>query len=885
MTVLLNSIRGSVTPQPTSDFVTVDGTNFISPSGEVFCWAGINTYDFFTYSPEIYHPNDSNFNNNNLTPLNHQPTADRIDAHMAYLKSQCVNVVRTWLFSHGTHRAGWTVNNQDVDTWHAFEPYKGVYHDDQFVMFDYIIDSAERHGIYLVPCFENWFLAYGGLWTRLKWEGEGPIRNSFSDMTQFFDRSTTAGAAAHQGYLDYVTYCLNRTNVFTNRQYKDEPAIASWELMNEPRVYPSTPEMTPGTILRDWVDVAGAHVKSIDSNHLLGTGQEGQGQIYGYFGNGSENGAPFVLVQQSPHIDWASAHYYPAISGQTTFTQTQGKATLCAWANDAHNTLGKPFVLGEYGVPNDQSPAAWMQTLCEAKDECPIEGIIPWWAGDGLWPHHMDDGEPYMAPGDPEWAVFCNCIAGDGSGNLIFPPVASDVGPLVAIENSLTSGTLVGLVSDPDNSNSELAYSILQSTCGTVNLNPNGGYTFTSPSTAGTCSFTYQVCDPDGQCDTGTVTYNVIEDTSTNENFITVSGTNFLDPDGNVFYFAGANAYDTFTYTPDASIPDNARIDAFFAALAADCVKVLRLWMFSNESWHGFEPSKGVYNEDQFKIFDYIIDSAGRNGVYLIPVFDNWNSAYGGIDQRLAWEGVTVGGIEDRTQFFARDTAAGQAAYQSYLDYITFALTRINTINGIQYRNDPTIMSWQLINEPRVYTDPWCTETVNGQILRDWVDDTALHIKTIDPNHLVGTGQEGQGQIWGYSGNGCQNGAPFTYVQQSPLIDYTSGHIYPEVAGLTPAQAVATIQAWVNESHNVIGKPFLLGEWGQFSDYSAQNKLAWWNTILDAVDNSGANGSLYWNAGDGNWSWHASDPEFIIAGSNSPEISIFCTHAGVMQAN
>jgi len=63
---------------------------------------------------------------------------------------------------------------------------------------------------------------------------------------------------------------------------------------------------------------------------------------------------------------------------------------------------------------------------------------------------------------------------------------------------------------------------------------------------------------------------------------------------------------------------DKARIDAHFARLQADEVTALRLWMFSHESWHGFEPSKGVYSEAQFMLFDYIIVSAQMHNVRLI---------------------------------------------------------------------------------------------------------------------------------------------------------------------------------------------------------------------------------------------------------------------------
>jgi hypothetical protein len=41
-----------------------------------------------------------------------------------------------------------------------------------------------------------------------------------------------------------------------------------------------------------------------------------------------------------------------------------------------------------------------------------------------------------------------------------------------------------------------------------------------------------------------------------------------------------------------------------------------------------------------------------------------------------------------------------------YKNFLTALVTRVNTITGVAYRDDPTIFAWELINEPRVPSDP-----------------------------------------------------------------------------------------------------------------------------------------------------------------------------------
>lgn len=55
----------------------------------------------------------------------------------------------------------------------------------------------------------------------------------------------------------------------------------------------------------------------------------------------------------------------------------------------------------------------------------------------------------------------------------------------------------------------------------------------------------------------------------------------------------------------------------------------------------------------------------------------------------------------------------------------------------LSYRDDPTIMAWELCNEPR------CEGDFSGSALQAWTEQSAEFLKSLDPHHLVTLGSEG----------------------------------------------------------------------------------------------------------------------------------------------
>lgn len=302
-------------------FIYSDGTAFYV-DGTPFYFAGANSYDLFTLGDSSSDSTVEDICSKYMYP-------DQIDARMKAMADNGVTVLRTWGFS--------------TESWHGFEKSPGNYVEPQFMLFDYIMDSAKRHGIKVIITLENYWEAYGGIDAKLRWAGLNG--GSHSNRAQFFSNEQ-----CKQWYKDYAKHFAERTNYFTGVKYKDDPTIFAWDLMNEPR-YQDAGENTTGTTLRAWVDEMASYLKSIDPNHMVGVGLEGHGNEYNF---GGDEGNPFVYIQQSPYIDFCSAHPYPD-EYWASLTPEQNADLVKKWIKDAHEKVGKPFVVGEFNVHNSLS--------------------------------------------------------------------------------------------------------------------------------------------------------------------------------------------------------------------------------------------------------------------------------------------------------------------------------------------------------------------------------------------------------------------------------------------------------------------------------------------------------------------------------------------------
>lgn len=203
------------------------------------------------------------------------------------------------------------------------------------------------------------------------------------------------------------------------------------------------------------------------------------------------------------------------------------------------------------------------------------------------------------------------------------------------------------------------------------------------------------------------------------ELYIRHDGTIFLQGT-NQFFVRGVNSYD-LSYQ---SLPDIEKNFSYFHQLH---INTIRLWAFGDGFDKGFQPSSGVINEERFKSLDYILYLAAINGIRVVPVLVNNGNEYGGKHQYTNWIGV----------YNEDDFYTNPYAISLFKNYINKVASRVNTYTHIQYRDDPTILSWEIMNEPHLNTSD-----VNTKIIFSWLTGISSYIKTIDTNHLVSIGTQ-----------------------------------------------------------------------------------------------------------------------------------------------
>jgi mannan endo-1,4-beta-mannosidase len=113
---------------------------------------------------------------------------------------------------------------------------------------------------------------------------------------------------------------------------------------------------------------------------------------------------------------------------------------------------------------------------------------------------------------------------------------------------------------------------------------------------------------------------------------------------------------------------------------------------------------------------DFLLAEMDKRKMYAVIFLNNYWVWSGGMAQYVAWnEGVSVPSPFkepydwDAFMRFSARFYTYENANRQFLQYVKTLINRINIFTGQKYKDDPTIMSWQLANEPRPGGGDWGT--------------------------------------------------------------------------------------------------------------------------------------------------------------------------------
>ncbi len=307
----LSAIPQQASAQAPEGFVVADGDRFgVVGGGSVEPWRpiGYNQYRL-TAAPGGY-----------VCDGGYGPVSDaKLGTWLDQIRAAGATVVRTWFFQ----------SQFDPD---GTGPKQG-----SFAAFDRVVAGAAQRGMKVIPVLVNH-------WADCEFGGEAKT----ADFYESGFRSPGYGYA--RSYLDYARSVAEH--------YRDEPAIAFWQLANEaeaPQAGGGCDEDRAAAALRGFAAEMTGAVKAADPNHLVSLGTMGSGQC------GAANNH-FRQIHEPVDICEYHDYDYEGNSSDGSDVPLPGDQWngLPARLDQCGSSgLRKPIFVGEAGIASDVAGAPW----------------------------------------------------------------------------------------------------------------------------------------------------------------------------------------------------------------------------------------------------------------------------------------------------------------------------------------------------------------------------------------------------------------------------------------------------------------------------------------------------------------------------------------------
>ena len=352
--------------------------------------------------------------------------------------------------------------------------------------------------------------------------------------------------------------------------------------------------------------------------------------------------------------------------------------------------------------------------------------------------------------------------------------------------------------------------------------------------------------------------------------FIKVNADGQFVRDGKPYYFVGANFWYGAILGSEGEGGNRERLHKeldFLKSIGINNLRVLVGADGENGIKTRVEPSlqvaPGVYNDTILAGLDYFMNELRERDMTAVLYLNNSWEWSGGYSVYLQWSGhgdAVVPAVDGWPTYmeYVKQFPQSDSAKALFANHVNYIVSRTNRYNQIKYVDDPTIMSWQIGNEPRAFSDE------NKEPFARWMADVAAQIKSLDPNHMVSSGSEG---AWG-----CEMDMNlFEKIHADPNINYLNIHIWPYNWGWVKADSLKELLPCAKENtkkyiddHMVIArkysKPIVLEEFGFPRDGFSFSKEApttardeYYRYVFDLIRQDRESGGLF--AGCNFWAW------------------------------
>ena len=352
--------------------------------------------------------------------------------------------------------------------------------------------------------------------------------------------------------------------------------------------------------------------------------------------------------------------------------------------------------------------------------------------------------------------------------------------------------------------------------------------------------------------------------------FIKVNADGQFVRDGKPYYFVGVNFWYGAILGSEGEGGNRERLHKeldFLKSIGINNLRVLVGADGENGIKTRVEPSlqvaPGVYNDTILAGLDYFMNELRERDMTDVLYLNNSWEWSGGYSVYLQWSGhgdAVVPAVDGWPAYmeYVKQFPQSDSAKALFANHVNYIVSRTNRYNQIKYVDDPTIMSWQIGNEPRAFSDE------NKEPFARWMADVAAQIKSLDPNHMVSSGSEGS---WG-----CEmDMSLFEKIHADPNINYLNIHIWPYNWSWVKADSLTELLPRAKENtkkyiddHMVIArkysKPIVLEEFGFPRDGFSFSKEApttardeYYRYVFDLIRQDRESGGLF--AGCNFWAW------------------------------